>query len=480
MTAAATGGRLAGFPPGFLWGTATAAYQVEGAWDGDGRGPCVWDTFVRLPGRVEGGDTGDLACDHYHRWHDDIGLMARLGLNTYRFSVSWSRVLPEGTGRVNQAGLDFYRRLVDALLERDITPALTLYHWDLPEELQRHGGWADRDTAAAFAAYAEVVANALGDRVPLWITHNEPSLHAIVGHAVGRHAPGVRDWRTGHQVAHHLLVSHGWAVEVLRAGTTGKVGISLALEPAVPSTDSAEDAAAARRHDDHLNAWYLDPLFRARYPDALWAWLAARGLTPEVGFDDLATIAAPIDFLGVNFYHRRVTCHDRDGGPLELREVPAGGTTTAMGWEVRAQSLYDMLTAVSREYGPCEVYVTENGAAYDDRVIGGRVHDVERVAYLAQHMRAARDALSDGVPLRGYFVWSLLDNFQWDSGYAKRFGVIHVDFQTQCRTVKDSGWFLRDVATSNGVPLGPAITANVAPGTDGPAPAVPSLTEASS
>lgn len=447
-----------GFPPGFLWATATAAYQVEGGWDEDGRGPSIWDTFSHTPGLVANGDTGDVACDHYHRWPEDIALMRELGLNAYRFSVSWTRILPEGTGHVNQRGLDFYRRLVDALLAAGITPVLTLYHWDLPQALQDRGGWANRDTAHAFAAYADVVARALGDRVPLWITHNEPSLHATVAHGFGRAAPGIADWRTAVQVSHHLQLSHGLAIPALRAAGAPKVGTTLLLSPTEPASDTEADRDAAERYHEHFNTWYLDSIFRGRYPEKLWAWFEARGLAPAVEPGDLATIATPLDFLGVNYYHRRVVAHDPAGpfGPLEFREIdPPGDDYTAMHWEVYPEGLHEILTMVAREYRPAEMYVTENGAAYDDVVTpDGRVQDQDRVAFLARHFDAARRAIADDVPLRGYFVWSLLDNFQWASGYAKRFGIVHLDYATQRRTIKDSGYFMREVARANGLPAG--------------------------
>ncbi len=443
---------VAAFPDGFLWGAATAAYQIEGAWDEEGRGKSIWDVFSHQPGRTVNGDTGDVACDHYHRFEEDVALMKALGLGAYRFSVSWSRVLPDGTGRVNERGLDFYRRLVDALLGAGIVPALTLYHWDLPQALQERGGWQNRETVDAFVVYAEVVAEALADCVPLWITHNEPSLHAIVGHALGVYAPGIADLKTSLRVAHHLLLSHGLAVRALRAAGAPKVGITLVLEPAEPATDEPTDVEAAARYDEYLNGWYLDPLFRRRYPERVWRWFEERGLAPSVEPGELEAIAAPIDFLGVNYYHRRVTAHD-PLEPLEAREVEMPGERTAMGWEVHPQSFYEVLTKVAREYRPAEIHVTENGAAYEDVVdADGHVHDERRVAYLDAHLHAAARAIADGVPLRGYFVWSLLDNFQWAQGYAKRFGIVHVDFETLERTVKDSGWFLRDVAAGNAIP----------------------------
>lgn len=439
------------FPEGFLWGTATASYQIEGAWDEDGRSLSIWDTFAHSAGHIPNGDTGDVACDHYHRWREDIELMRQLGLNAYRFSVAWPRILPQGTGPVNRTGLDFYSRLVDGLLEAGIQPALTLYHWDLPQVLQDRGGWANRQTVDAFVEYSHVVARALSDRVRMWITHNEPSLHATFHHALGRGAPGIADWRLALQVAHHLLLSHGRAVPVLRAAGAQEVGTTLVLFPAEPATHAAAERDAADRVHEHFNTWYLDPLFRARYPERLWAWYDARGLTPSVQPDDLETIAAPLDFLGVNYYQRWVVAHDPAGhGPLEYRETEPPGEYTDIGWEVHPDGLRDALRMVAQEYDPPVIYVTENGAAYDDLVeIDGRVHDARRVAFLEGHFRAARQAIADGVRLKGYFVWSLYDNFNWLSGFSARFGVTRVDFDTQRRTIKDSGYFLRDVAQAN-------------------------------
>jgi beta-glucosidase len=439
------------FPAGFLWGTAESAYQMEGAWNEDGRGLSIWDTFAHTPGRIADGDTGDTACDHYHRWREDIALMRGLGLNAYRFSVSWPRILPEGTGRVNQRGLDFYSRLVDALLEAGIEPALTLYHWDLPQALQDRGGWASRETVDAFVAYAEIVARALSDRVQIWITHNEPSLHAMVAHALGKAAPGLTDWRTALQVSHNLQVSHGLAVPALRAAGAAKVGTTLLLSPTEPASDSDADRKAAERNHEYLNAWYLDPIFRGRYPETLWAWFEARGLAPAAEPGDLAAIAAPLDFLGVNYYHRKVTASD-PASPLELREIDPPGEYTGMGWEVYPEGLYQVLTMVAREYRPPEIFVTENGAGYEEIPdTDGRIRDTQRTAFLAAHIAAARRAIADGVPLRGYFIWSLLDNFQWSQGYTKRFGIVYVDYPTQQRTIKDSGYFVREVTRRNGL-----------------------------
>lgn len=444
------------FPANFLWGTATSAYQVEGAWDEDGRGPSIWDSFAHTPGQVINNDTGDVACDHYHRFLADIELMRALHLNAYRFSIAWSRVLPMGTGQVNQRGLDFYRRLVDALLQADITPVLTLYHWDLPQALQNRGGWANRETVHAFVAYCDIVARALGDRVPLWITHNEPSLHSTIAHGLGKAAPGITDWRIAVQVSHHLQLAHGLAVPVLRAAGAATVGITLLLSPTEPASDGESDREAAQRYHEHFNAWYLDSIFHGHYPEKLWAWFETRGLEPVVAPGDLAAIATPLDFLGVNYYHRRVVAHDPAGpfGPLEFKEVaPPESAYTAMHWEVYPEGLHQVLTLVNREYRPAEIYVTENGAAYDDVIDAeGHVHDGDRVSFLARHLEATRRAIADGVPVRGYFVWSLLDNFQWASGYAKRFGLVYVDYATQRRLVKDSGSYLGAVARHNALP----------------------------
>lgn len=444
------------FPPDFLWGTATSAYQIEGAWEEDGRGPSIWDVFAHTPGRVVNGDTGEVACDHYHRWREDIALMRQLGLSSYRFSVSWTRVLPEGTGRVNQAGLDFYRRLVEALLDADITPALTLYHWDLPQALQQKGGWANRETVHAFVTYAGIVAEALGDHVPLWITHNEPSLHSTIAHGLGKAAPGIADWRTAVQVSHHLQLAHGLAVPVLRAAGAAEIGITLLLSPTEPASDSEADRESARRYHEHFNTWYLDSVFFGRYPEKLWSWYDAHDIAPVVEAGDLSAIAAPIDFLGVNYYHRRVVAHDPAGpfGPLAFREIdPPGGEYTAMQWEVHPEGLRQVLGMVNRDYRPPQIYVTENGAAYEDVVdSNGHIHDGDRVSFLARHFESTLQAIGDGVPVRGYFVWSLLDNFQWASGYDKRFGVVYVDYETQQRVVKDSGWFLEAVARHNALP----------------------------
>jgi beta-glucosidase len=441
------------FPATFLWGAATSSYQIEGATREDGRGPSIWDQFAATPGAVYQGHTGDVAADHYHRMQEDVNLMAEMGLGAYRFSIAWPRILPQGTGAVNAPGLDFYDRLVDALLAKGITPLATLYHWDLPLLLHERGGWLNRDTAYAFADYAEVVARRLGDRVAWWITQNEPWVAAYLGYGVGIHAPGLRDICSAVTAGHHLLLSHGLAVPRLRALTRGaaQVGITLNLYPVYPADDRPETARAAEQADAFLNRWFLDPLYHGRYPDQLFADLGVA--EPPVEDGDLALISAPTDFLGVNYYSRRVVRARPAGSargpwtPSGYEEVAAlpGATYTqmGMGWEVYPQGLTDLLVRLTEDYAPSALLVTENGAAYEDRWDGeGVISDPERLEYVRGHVQALAEALARGVPLRGYMVWSLLDNFEWGEGYSKRFGVVYVDFPTQRRILKESGrWY---------------------------------------
>lgn len=441
------------FPEGFVWGAATAAYQIEGAWDEDGKGPSIWDVFCRVPGAIQNGDTGEVACDHYHRWRGDVALMRELGLQAYRFSISWPRVLPEGRGKVNRLGLDFYDRLTDALLAAGIQPFVTLYHWDLPQALQEMGGWPSRDTARYFADFADVVSRRLGDRVHHWITLNEPWVVAYAGYGNGYHAPGVRDPLAAIQATHYLLLAHGLAVPVLRenGGAAAQVGITLNLAPVHPASDREEDVEAARRYDGFLNRWFLDPLFRGRYPEDMLEMLGVA--LPESYEGDLETISVPVDFLGVNNYTRSVVANDPDSLVVETKEVkPEGRPYTEMGWEVYPEGLYEILVRVHRDYGPARLYVTENGAAFADRVgADGRVHDAQRVDFLREYIAQAHRAVEEGVPLAGYFVWTLLDNFEWAYGYSKRFGIVYVDFGTQERVIKDSGYWYREVIAENGV-----------------------------
>ncbi len=446
------------FPENFLWGVASSAPQIEGGRHEGGRGESIWDRFAATPGKIADGSNLDIACDHFHRWREDIELMKWLGLGAYRFSIAWPRIQPTGTGKPNKAGLDFYDALVDGLLEAGIEPFPTLYHWDLPQALQEQGGWSERDTAKAFADYARIVADRLGDRVRSWITHNEPWCAATLGHEEGHHAPGHLDPAEGLRAAHHLLLSHGWATAAIREESPeAEVGIVEIICPAHPATDSEGDRDAARWFDGFFNRWYLDPIFRAAYPmDAIYDRVSAGHLkSPELPFvqhGDLEAIAAPLDFFGVNYYSRAIMQAGPDGRPVAVTPEPAEDLTT-MGWEVHPPGLYEALLRLHREYGAEKLFITENGAAFQDPVaVGGRIADPRRVAYLRDHLLAARRAIADGVPLAGYFAWSLLDNFEWGFGYEKRFGLFAVEGDSLERIPKDSAFWYRDVLAADAVP----------------------------
>jgi beta-glucosidase len=441
----------ADFPNGFLWGAATSAYQIEGATDEDGRGASIWDTFCATPGRVHNGDSGAIACDSYHRYGQDIALMRELGLNAFRFSIAWPRIVPDGRGRVNEPGLDFYDRLVDELLAADIRPFVTLYHWDLPQALEDAGGWPERATAEAFAEYAELVARRLGDRVRHWVTHNEPYCSSWLGYAVGAHAPGRTDLAAAVPAAHHVLLSHGLAVEVLRRESPdAEVGIVLDSWPVYPLSDDPRDVEAAWEADGLRNRLFFDPVLRGHYPEDVLERLGAT--SPPIRDGDLATIAAPIDFVGLNNYSRSIVAANGDGGP---RNVPAtDAPMTAMGWEIYPHGIYEVLARLHREYGVSSLYVTENGAAFPDvRGHDGRIDDPERIDYLAEYLGAVSRAIADGVPVHGYFVWSLLDNFEWSHGYSKRFGLLYVDFPTLERIPKSSFYWYRDLIGAGRLPV---------------------------
>lgn len=440
------------FPDGFIWGAATSSYQIEGGWDLHGKGESIWDRFTHTPGKIEDGATGEIACNHYNRWRDDIALLKLLGLSSYRFSISWPRILPQGTGSINQAGLDFYSRLVDELLEQDITPNATLYHWDLPQALEDRGGWPDRMIVDAFVDYAEIVSRHLGDRVKMWATLNEPWVVAKMGYEWGIHAPGHRDRLLAVNAAHHLLVAHGQSVPVIRENSPGAaVGIVLNLVPHLPATTSPADRRLARLADGDINRWYLDALAGFGYPaDVLNTY---DGAFDAVLPGDMATIAEPIDFLGINYYTRILLSagssgDDEGSGPVVYPE----SEITEMGWEVYPPGLFDVLMRAYNHYGFQRLFVCENGAAYADVVADdGRVHDEKRVAYYRQHLQEAHRALTAGVPLEGYFAWSLMDNFEWAYGYTKRFGLIYVDYETQQRILKDSAYYYRDTIAANAV-----------------------------
>ena len=492
------GAGVLSFPVGFLWGAATAAYQIEGAAAIDGRTPSIWDTFSETPGAVRGGHTGHVATDHYHRYRDDVALMKRLGLPAYRFSVSWSRIQPAGAGPVNPAGLDFYRRLVDELLANGIDPWLTLYHWDLPQPIEDAGGWPARDTAARFAEFAGIVHAALGDRVRSWTTLNEPWCSSFLGYASGDHAPGRRDPASAVRAAHHLLLGHGLAVDAIRAQRAdAQVGITLNLYAISAASASPADQDAARRIDGIGNRFFLDPVLLGRYPADVVRDLSSITDFSHVKDGDLAVISRPLSMLGINYYSRHVLAAPAPAGDSEgasqrseertergaspngyvdtsqsdgaidwrgtgivnpypgseaVRFVQRGVPVTAMDWEIDAPGLAEVLRRVSREYPAVPLYITENGAAFQDEVApDGSVQDADRRAYFDAHLRACHEAIAAGVPLRGYFAWSLLDNFEWAWGYTRRFGLVHVDYQSQVRTPKASAHWYSDVIRRHGL-----------------------------
>lgn len=450
------------FPEGFLWGAATAAFQIEGSTQADGRSDSIWDAFCRVPGAVDGGDTGEPAADHYRRMSDDVAMMADLGLGAYRFSIAWPRVCPRGDGVANAPGLDFYSRLVDELLDAGITPWVTLYHWDLPQILEESGGWTARDTAERFADYAGVTASALGDRVRFWTTLNEPACSAFLGYSAGIHAPGRTEPEAGVAAAHHLMLAHGLGVQAIRAAVAeAQVGVTLNFAPVSPADpDSPADVDAARRIDGLQNRIFADAVVKGAYPDDVLADLAPLGLPERIADGDLAVISTPIDLLGVNFYRDAVVTVGGPGvlptpwpGSADVVFVERDLPRTGQDWEVTPDGLRRLLVDLDHAYPGLPLYVTENGAAYPDTVDpDGRVRDVERTRFLDAHVRACHAALAEGVDLRGYLAWSLLDNFEWAFGYAQRFGIVRVDYDTQRRTVKDSGHWFSQVAKTNRVP----------------------------
>ncbi|GAB4271906.1 MAG: GH1 family beta-glucosidase [Candidatus Promineifilaceae bacterium] len=438
------------FPDGFLWGVATSAYQIEG--EAGSRAPSIWHTFSHTPGKTKNGETGDVACDHYNRWPEDVALMKELGIQAYRFSVSWPRILPEGKGWVNQKGLDFYGRLVDALLEAGITPMVTLYHWELPQPLQDAGGWPHRATMDAFVELADVTSHALGDRVKNWITHNEPWCTSFLSHQIGVHAPGWQDWGAAFRAAHHVLLSHGHAVQQIRANVPdAEVGIAINFEPASPANDSPEAYRAAQLWDGYFFRWFVDPLHGRYYPADMVNYYTQQGLLPS-GLDfihdgDMETIAAPLDFFGVNYYTRHLSpAGETPINPQFVRNPDA--EYTLMNWEVHPDSFYKLLNRLYFEYGMKKILITENGCSYLDAP-----HDPKRIEYLQGHLTAVHRAIQNGVPIAGYMQWSFMDNYEWAEGYFQRFGIVHVDYDTQKRTPKDSAYWYRDVIKANGLEI---------------------------
>ncbi|PXX45387.1 GH1 family beta-glucosidase [Undibacterium pigrum] len=437
--------RRTDFNSDFLWGTATSAYQIEGAAAEGGRVASIWDSFCEQPGTIRDGSNGSMACDHYHHWPEDLDIAQNLGSNAYRFSISWPRIFSSPGSAPNPEGLAFYSRLVDGMLERGLQPWATLYHWDLPQYLQDQGGWLQRDTAHAFVEFADVMSKHLGDRVKHWITHNEPWCTAMLGHADGIHAPGIKDFKTAIQVCHHVLLSHGLATPVIRANVPdARVGLALNLHPISAASDKPEDFAAARLHDGLRNRWYLDPLYGRGYPQDVWQALGAYAPTVQDG--DMQAMAVSTDFLGVNFYFPEIIEHAPGASPLNTRLVEAVGVErTAFGWEIAPEGMTSLLKRIQDDYQPHAMYITENGATYDDHIdANGEVRDELRRDYLIRHLLAVREAIRLGCQVKGYFLWSLLDNFEWAEGCSRRFGIVYVDFATQERIPKLSAYWYRD------------------------------------
>jgi beta-glucosidase len=439
------------FPKDFLWGTATSSYQIEGGFDEDGRGESIWDRFSLMSGHIRGGANGNTACDHYHRYPEDVKLLHAIGCNTYRFSIAWSRIFPTGSGAANPAGLGFYDRLVDELLKAKIQPMATLYHWDLPQALQDEGGWVNRSTAQAFADYAWTVARHLGDRVKYWTTHNEPWCTAFLGYVYGIFAPGIKDdLPAALQAGHHMLLSHGLAMPMIRSVSPGaQVGIALNLEPAYPATQSKADLWATKRYDGYFNRWFLDPLAGRGYPTDMLAYYGKSA--PKVQTDDFYIIARKLDYLGVNYYTRALIAEDPAGSMPQVSRVDDPEQERSIDREIYPEGLYDLLVRLSKEYPFTPLMVTENGAAFADEITpDGKIHDEQRIKFLQAHLEQALRALQDGVPLAGYFIWSLLDNFEWAAGYSLRYGITYVDFATQRRIPKDSALWLHSFLKQKG------------------------------
>jgi beta-glucosidase len=438
------------FPKDFIWGVATSAYQIEGGWNEDGRKPSIWDTFSHTPGRVVNDENGDVAADHYHRWREDIALMSSMGIQAYRFSTAWPRILPDGIGVVNKKGLDFYDRLVDELLKRGIQPCVCLFHWDLPQALQEKGGWPNRDTSTYFSEYARIMAKHLGDRVKTWFTHNEPWVAAFAGHFFGNHAPGEKDLRAAIKSLHHLLLSHGLAMEAMRSEIKQpvRIGITLNLNPIHPATNSKRDMAAAERADMYLNRIVLDPLLKGTSP--IQESAIAKLLTGKLIQDGDLQKMHQLDILGVNYYSRTVIKHDPKFPMVQVAQVHPEGNEYSGMWEIYPEGIYDTLKQVWSYHPTCDLMVTENGIPVPDGVdFDGRVRDERRIRYLQAHIAQVQRAIRDGIPVKGYFHWSLTDNFEWALGYGPRFGLVYVDFKTQKRILKDSGrWFAQLIKTN--------------------------------
>lgn len=436
------------FSSDFLFGVATAAYQVEGAWNEDGKGESIWDRFAHTPGKILDGMSGDVACDHYHRYHEDITLMKELGVDAYRFSIAWSRIFPEGRGRVNEKGIDFYRKLIEKLKSVGIRPVVTLYHWDLPQALQDEGGWENEATVQAFADYARLLFRTFRDDVDIWITHNEPWVVAFIGNYEGRHAPGKEDFGAALRVSRNLLLSHGHAVRVFREeGVKKPIGITLNLSPAHPARNDEETRKAVRRYDGYLNRWFLDPLFHGRFPEDMLTFYSTKGFSiPQFNPQESALVSSPLDFLGINYYFRSVVAEGSEP-VLETRLVESpDAEKSSMGWEVYPPGIYEIIQRVTRDYAPKAIYITENGyASFDVVSPQGSVEDDKRIDYLRNHLLQLSRAIAEGSPVKGYFVWSIMDNFEWSFGFTQRFGLVYTDYATLRRIPKKSFYFYQNL-----------------------------------
>jgi beta-glucosidase len=444
------------FPQDFIWGTATASYQIEGAAKEDGKGLSIWDTFSHTPGKVYNDDNGDIACDHYHRYKEDIQIMKNIGLKGYRFSISWSRIFPEGKKQINQKGIDFYNILIDELLKNGIEPAITLYHWDLPQTLQDIGGWENRETINYFIEYAKCAFNKFGDRVKKWITHNEPSIIAFGGNYDGYHPPGYKDLSLAVKISHHLLLSHAKVVELYKQinKQKGKIGIALNLYPIYPATDSENDKDAVLFANDYYNTWFLDPVLKGKYPEKLFNIFKEKFNSPVILSNDIDILKRNrCDFLGINYYMRKIVKDSNSHKILKFEEIRAKNANfTYMDWEIFPKGIYDILIYIKEEYDNPEIYITENGAAFNDTVNNGDIiNDNNRIDFLKEHFKEANKALNEGVHLCGYYIWSLMDNFEWAYGYSKRFGLIYVDYQSLKRIWKKSAYWYKDIIKNNGL-----------------------------
>ncbi len=442
------------FPKDFIWGTATSSFQIEGAWQEDGKGESIWDRFCHIPGKVAEGATGDVACDHYHRYKEDVALLKEIGVNSYRFSISWPRIFPEGFGEPNLQGLQFYKDLIAELQNADIKPVVTLYHWDLPQKLQDIGGWANLKVVDYFVAYAEYLFQELGDSVHTWVTHNEPWCTAFLGYFYGSFAPGITDFSTSLKVSHHLLLSHGKVVRSFRRmGLMGKIGITLNMNPMYPKNDTIEAEQASQREDGYINRWFTDPLYLGKYPEDMLTWYQRQGcVLPEIGENDMELIRSPIDFLGINYYAPGYFEYDDKNWPLFNKKVLGDGEITDFNLNICPEALLELLTQLKATYKVKEIVITENGAAFQDQVNEqGLIEDDKRVSYLQQHIEQTFQSIEAGIPVTGYFVWSLLDNFEWASGYQPRFGITYLDYKTQKRTLKKSALWYKEVIKQNGL-----------------------------